>query len=362
MKRNFVILLLLFVLFLTQGLDAQSRKYVDARQLNIEGQLFENLPNVWHRIDTSVYKGFTSKELRQMLYSAGKIVFFRTDSRNITIRPTYGAMRGSISAVTDVAMGGFDLYIKENGGWRWGGMACPSRDEKTSVSKLRTNMKAGMKECMLFCPLFSELVSLEIGVDADAVIEPLATPFRHRILFHGSSFTHGYSCSRPGMTYPFQFMRKTGLLVLNLGCSGNCKMQPYYADFLENIEADAYVFDAFSNPLGPTIRKRLPEFVERMVKAHPGKPIIFQQTIYREARAFNQEIDEREQEKMDVAEELMAELCAKYQDVYFIVPNAADEEHDTSVDGIHPNDKGYGIWVESIRVPLLNILKKYGVK
>ena len=360
MKANSFALIL--ALLLSAAVSAQEKTFVDARTLNIEGQFFENLPNVWHRIDTSLYKGFKEKEQRQMLYSAGKMVFFRTDSRSISVRPTYGIRTTPMPAVMDIAIVGFDLYINEDDGWRWAGMAWPDRREETSVRGVKSKMKPGMKECMIYCPLFSELLSLEIGVDEGSVIEPLETPFRHRILFHGSSFTHGYSCSRPGMAYPYQFMRKTGLLALNLGCSGNCKMQPYYTDFLEDIEADAYVFDAFSNPSAALIQKRLPEFVDRMVKAHPGKPIIFQQTIYREGRAYNQDTDRAEQRKMDVARELMNELCARYPDVYFIVPNAADDSHDTTVDGTHPNDYGYGIWAESIRKPLLKILKKYGIK
>ena len=68
-----------------------------------------------------------------------------------------------------------------------------------------------------------------------------------------------------------QFMRRTGLQPITLGFNGNCKMQPYFADVLEQVEADAYVFDPFSNPNIPMIKERLRPFIERMVKAHPGK-------------------------------------------------------------------------------------------
>ena len=36
--------------------------------------------------------------------------------------------------------------------------------------------------------------------------------------------------------------------------------------------------------------------------------------------------------------------------------------HSTSVDGIHPSDYGYTLWAQSIRKPILKILKKYGIR
>ena len=159
-----------------------------------------------------------------------------------------------------------------------------------------------------------------------------------------------------------QLMRMTGLQFLSLGCSGNCKMQPYFADVLCDADVDAFVFDCFSNPDAKMIEERLFPFIEKIQSAHPGKPLIFQQTIYREGRNFSQSVDAKESAKQAMAEKLMKEAVKKYDDVYFIQTNATDQMHSTSVDGIHPSDYGYTLWAESIRKPILKILKKYGIK
>mgnify|MGYP000142842517 CR=1 FL=1 len=53
----------------------------------------------------------------------------------------------------------------------------------------------------------------------------------------------------------------------------------------------------------------------------------------------------------------------KYKDVYYIdCTNATDCQHESSVDGTHPGDHGYTLWAESIRKPILKILKKYGIR
>ena len=218
------------------------------------------------------------------------------------------------------------------------------------------------KECMLYLPIYSEVYSVKIGTDKGSKIEALESPFRHRIGIFGSSFTHGISTSRPAMSYPMQLMRWTGLQFLSLGCSGNCKMQPYFGEVLCDAEVDALVFDAFSNPNAKMIEERLFPFIEQLQKSHPDIPLIFQQTIYRERRNFNTSVEASENAKQEMAAKLMKEACKKYKNVYFIQTDATDELHETSVDGTHPGDYGYTLWAKSIEKPLLKILKKYGIK
>ena len=164
------------------------------------------------------------------------------------------------------------------------------------------------------------------------------------------------------MSYPMQLMRWTGLQFLSLGCSGNCKMQPYFGEVLCDAEVDALVFDAFSNPGADMIEERLFQFIEQLQKAHPDIPLIFQQTIDRERRNFDLATDEREGQKQETAARLMKEACRKYDNVYFIQTNAADALEETSVDGTHPGDYGYTLWAKSIEKPLLKILKKHGIR
>ena len=66
---------------------------------------------------------------------------------------------------------------------------------------------------------------------------------------------------------------------------------------------------------------------------------------------------------MAVADSIMAVAVKRYKDVYYIKSsNAASPDHETTTDGIHPSDFGYHIWAESVRKPLVKILRKYGIK
>ena len=342
-----------------------SYSYSEASEIGIFGKMFYDTPNPYHRIDTVKYKGMTKGENQQARCTAGLTIQFTTDATSIAVKTKWGQLYSSV-ATMPIAYRGYDLYIRnKKGEWQWAASGATRPEKGEDVLVLIKDMAPGAKDCILYLPNYCEIRSCLIGVPIGSYIRRLDGAFRNKIVFHGSSYTQGISTSRPGMSYPMQFMRHTGMQVLGFGMSGNCKLQPYFASVLEDVEADAYVFDTFSNPDYKMIKERLQPFIDRMVAAHPGKPLIFQQTIRREARNFSLTYDAREQAKQDMASTLFDQLLKdpKYQDVYFIQTNACEKDsHEYSVDGVHPDDHGYYLWSKSIEKPILTILAKYGIK
>ena len=367
MKKNLILgvaalLLVVSVLFpvSTKAANSPKMKYTDALSLTMVGKLMDT-PNPYHRVDTVKYKGFTAGENRQVRMTTGMAIAFKTDSPIISITPEYGYAQWPNDS-NAISAKGFNLYIKQDGKWLFAAAKVNSPDKLATELVLISGMDTTEKECLLYLPLNSELYSLLIGVEDGASIEAIPNPFRYRIGVFGSSFTHGASTTRSGMAYPAQLGRMTGLQFLNLGCSGNCKLQDYFADVLCDAQVDALLFDSFSNPSPAQIQERLFPFIEKLQAAHPGIPLIFQRTIYRESRNFDRSRQEFEANRIALVDSLMAIACDKYSDVYYIYPNATEDAHETSVDGTHPDNKGYTLWAESIRKPLLKILKKYGIK
>ena len=171
--------------------------------------------------------------------------------------------------MTAIVCKGLDLYIMKDGEWVFAGVGAPSM-KKAPYSKhedtIVSDMAEGSKQCLLYLPLFDEVGSLEIGVETGAAITPMENPFRHNIIVHGSSITHGASASRPGMSYPARFGRDNGMNICNLGFSGMCKLQIEYAYYLADIkDVDAFVFDTFSNPSAEVIVENFVFFKEFIV-------------------------------------------------------------------------------------------------
>ena len=336
-------------------------KFTEATNLNLIGKIIEGTKNPYHRVDTCVFKGFTRDENKQVRCSAGLAVLFSTNSDVISVKADYGYYNMSTNTM-GISLRGFDLYIKKDGEWLFAGSKCPKDPEKEENIILVDHMDKSMKECILYLPMYSELNSVQIGINKSATIKALESPFRHRIGIFGSSFTQGISSSRSGMTYPMQFMRHTGLQILSIACSGNCKLQPYFADVLNAADLDAIIFDCFSNPSASMIQDRLFPFIEKIQSVHPDIPLIFMQTIYRQYRNFNLSKVKQEEDKEKMAEKLMEEAVKKYKNVYFVIPDTGLDSKETSVDGIHPSDMGYLAWSRSIERPILTILDKYGIR
>lgn len=363
---------ILFYLLLSIGVTAlaQSVEYIykEASDLTLVGKLMPGKTrNPYHRVDTVDYKGFTKRENQLVRMSSGMACAFRTNSRSLSIITEYGEMDNPVNTNL-ISARGYDLYIMKEGKWLWAASGVNPVAKLDKPLTLIQNMDGQEHDCLLYFPTYSEERSIKIGVESGSTFVPGENPFRHRIAIWGSSFTHGSSTTRGGMAYPAQFSRSTGLQMLSLGCSGRCMLQDSFANVLVDVEADAFVFDSFSNPRADAIRERLVPFIDRMIEAHPGKPMIFQQTIYREKRNFDLEEDKKEQAKMDVAASIFKELKStkegrkKYKDVYFIEPDACPPSHDASVDGVHPDNYGYTLWERSIEKSILKILRKYNIR
>lgn len=363
MNRFYLALVSLFLCLCAyaQAGDEDRCYYVDADALTVCGQFFTFNQYPFQRVDTTAFKGFTTYENVLVRQSAGLSVAFRTNSPYIRVKASFGTIQYRVN-VTGIASKGFDLYIKDGKKWLWAGSGAGKDKKENEPLTLVRDMDGSMHECLLYLPLFAEVLDLEIGVEPGSVIEAVPSPFRHRVAIFGSSFTHGASVTRSGMSYPNIFTRRTGIQLLNLGVSGNCKLQDAFADVLCAADAEAFIFDAFSNPSANEIRTRLLPFIEKVRAAHPGKPLIFQSTIYRERRNFNTALDANQAERAHVADSLMKIAVKRYPDVYYIHPNATDKLHETTVDGTHPGDHGHELWESSIEKRVLRILRKYGIR
>ena len=183
------------------------------------------------------------------------------------------------------------------------------------------------------------------------------------IVVLGSSITHGASAGRPGMTWTARLARRMGLDFLNLGYSGQCKLQPEFARMLAEMDADAFVFDAFSNPSAGEIEERLDAFVATVRKAHPSTPLIFIQTEVRETVNFNLRARKFESDKRAAAEAGVRRLMKDDRNIYFIDSRGMiGTDHLGTVDGSHPSDQGFMYMTRHLEPQLRKIFRKYGIR
>ena len=355
------VLILAVALFGIHTTEAQEKKsnlkYVDAKTLNIINKIDKDCAP-FSRINSEKYDA--RKGLGRT--STGLAILFRTDSRIIDAKwTTLSNKIGNNS--TPILHSGLDLYIRDNGKWIFAGVGRPTFNSKEHKFTVVKRMAKGVKECMLYLPMHNGVTSLELGVEKGAMIEPMESPFKYKMAFIGSSITHGSSASRPGATYVARIGRELNAEMANIGLSGQCKLDDYFANIVCGNEADAFFFDTFSNSTEDIINERVRNFVKRVATAHPDKPMIFLQTIKRDIGYFDLGARERNDKQRAAAEKWMKGLCKEYKNVYFINPGIIlGDNHEGTVDGTHLNDLGVQCTIDYLLPKLKKILKKYGIK
>src|SRR5439155_14165975 len=91
--------------------------------------------------------------------------------------------------------------------------------------------------------------SVEIGVAKDKFIAkgPTYAKEKKPIVFYGTSITQGGCASRTGMVHTAILGRRLGYPIVNLGFSGNGRMEPEVVKLIAEIDASCYVIDCLPN-------------------------------------------------------------------------------------------------------------------
>ena len=143
--------------------------------------------------------------------------------------------------------------------------------------RLATGLPAGKREYLLYLPLYNGVKSVEVGVPkGTALLKADARPAGRRkpIVFYGTSITQGGCASRPGMVHTAIVGRRLDYPVINLGFSGNGRMEPEVVQLMAELEPAVYLIDCLPNMNGPEVAKRTEPLVRILRKARPGTPIL----------------------------------------------------------------------------------------
>lgn len=363
MKRLFVAVMALLVVAMATAQEKKPLTYIDASKLTIINKI-HNSGNPLERLDVERYSSLTKNASKTFRQPTGLALVFSTNSRNIYVRWSVHP-RKLVANSPDIYMRGMDIYLRHEGRWTFAGVAKPKTDPTVLEfeSPLVRRMGEGEKECMVYLPAYAHLKSLEIGIDEGATIKPMPSPFKYKIVFIGSSLTHGEGVPRPGANYVAQLGRRLNAETPNLGHSGQCKLQQHFIDIVCDNKADAFVFDAFSNPTADQINERLYDFVKQIRAKHKRTPLIFLQTVRRTGAMFDLVAKKRNDDQRAAAEALMKKVCKDFKNVYFI-SNAFDTgaDNEGTVDNSHLTDYGIYRVLQIMEPQLREILSKHGIK
>lgn len=333
-------------------------KFHDAKQFQVNGKGFPD--NTYTRLPEK-YNNVVRPEVWELSrHSAGLSVRFATNSTRIDCKwKTGNNVHYPHGAETMIK--GVDLYCAENGKWYYAGVG-KSYDTTNHHSVLIEGMKPGMKEYILYLPMYESVDSVYIGVEEGAEIsKPAEMPYRKKdpVVFYGTSITQGASAMRPGMGYPAIISRRLNVETINLGFSGNGKMEKELAGAVSEIKASCYVIDCGGNLTPQLALERPVPFIRLLRQKNPATPILLvEHVIFPTSRfvpAVKERIDQINRAFRDAYAQLKKEGVTNLY--YLPADQLTGTDGEATVDGAHLTDLGFVRIAAQIGDQLQNILK-----
>ncbi|MCL6265557.1 SGNH/GDSL hydrolase family protein [Flagellimonas myxillae] len=331
----------------------------------ISGQAWpEEVKSQYHRLPARAEKNVRPPVWGLSKQAAGLSIRFWSNAPSIQVKYT---LKGGISMPHMPATGvsGLDLYGKtEHGDWLrfWGFYALDK--ESTYTFTIESNSKTYNKygrEYQLFLPLYNEIENLEIGIAETSFLKPLPQRKEKPIVAYGTSICQGACASRPGMAWTNILERRLDRSIINLGFSGNGRLEPALIDLMSEIDAKLYILDCLPN-LSPTRHNTYLltwNAVKKLREKRPNTPIILTAHVGYADDFTNEENKKRyeplNQELTKIYDQLIAD---GYEDIYLLTKDAIQLGFDSFVDIIHPNDFGMIQYTDAYEKLIREVLKE----
>ena len=314
---------------------ASGQTYVHNQAWNEDGGNFARLP-------------MRAKDrVRQPLWdlsrnSAGLLLRFRTDAKNINVRYTVdGPM--SMPHMPATGVSGVDLYRDRDKGFCFGGYSFGDT-VRYSYTVDRDYRPGVMEDFTLYLPLYNTVTSMEIGVPSDARFEFVAPTGRKPLVLYGTSIAQGACASRPAMAWGNILARNLDMPLINLGFSGNGRLEPEMIELINEIDAEAILLDCMANLIGRSseeIESLVTEAVKQIRAVHPTTPIvIIEHAGY--SNAPTNEVKHYEYDHSNIAQRAAYEklVTSGVGNLYYIEREVLGVLPEGIVDYVHPSDLG----------------------
>ena len=209
--------------------------------------------------------------------SAGMAVRFFSPAREIHVRYRLTKERLAMTHMPATGVSGVDLYGRAaDGSLRWVQVSHPTSREVTAklVGGLSARADTEPREWLMYLPLYNGIEELQIGVPAGSEARAAPPPAGKPLVVYGTSIVHGACASRPGMAWPAILGRTLNRETINLGFSGNGRMELEVGRFLCELDPALFIVDCLPNMSAEQVAERTGPLVRQLRQARPDTPIL----------------------------------------------------------------------------------------
>lgn len=382
MKGNIRILFSIALALLVLDAAAEERKELRMREFDpidvgaeVHGSGWESLAGRFVRLEDSA-EGLVRKPVWDLSRnSAGLSLVFRSNTRRLELSFDVFGWKG-MNHMPATGVSGVDLFAyKPDGEELWcaakfmpqfkeeyievpatGSQTATAQTSSTpTTAQARTvrvtrvaysfeqiDYEEGCEEYEwhLYLPLYNTVENFRMAVEEGCRLEWVPRDERQPIVVYGTSIAQGACATRPGMAWTNLVERELRYPVVNLGFSGNGKLEAELFALLDQIDAGVYIIDCLPNiKVTDNFEEKLEAGI-KLLREHHSCPILVvdhsghtnERTNL--SRCFPDELNRRQ---AALVKRLRKEGIKQ---LYYLTRNEIAWDKDSMVEGIHPNDRG----------------------
>ena len=372
MNKHLYIFFLLAFLHVTVGYSQESN-YVwwnPAKNPlpSIEGQAWKDVKNPYDRLPARAEKLVRQDVWDLSQNSAGLMLRFKSNSDQIMVRYKVSGEQ-AMPHMPATGVSGVDLYaVGTDGKWLW----CAGKYSMGDTIEYRfkglapndTYHQKG-REYHLYFPLYNNVQWMEVGVPKGTLFNPLPARKEKPIVVYGTSIAQGGCASRPGMAWPAIVGRKLDRPLINLGFSGNGRLEKEVISYIEEIDAKMFVLDCLPNldasdaAKSEQVKNLVIQSVKQLRQKNLSTPILLVEHCGFSDEAINPShkliYTAINQAQREAFEQLKSE---GQNNLYLLSKEEIGLSMDATVDGIHPNDLGMQQYANAYEKVMRTILSE----
>ena len=382
MKGNIRILFSIALALLVLDAAAEERKELRMREFDpidvgaeVHGSGWESLAGRFVRLEDSA-EGLVRKPVWDLSRnSAGLSLVFRSNTRRLELSFDVFGWKG-MNHMPATGVSGVDLFAyKPDGEELWcaakfmpqfkeeyievpatGSQTATAQTSSTpSTAKARTvrvtrvaysfeqiDYEEGCEEYEwhLYLPLYNTVENFRMAVEEGCRLEWVPRDERQPIVVYGTSIAQGACATRPGMAWTNLVERELRYPVVNLGFSGNGKLEAELFALLDQIDAGVYIIDCLPNiKVTDNFEEKLEAGIKLLREHHSCPILVVDHSGHTNdrtnlSRCFPDELNRRQ---AALVKRLRKEGIKQ---LYYLTRNEIAWDKDSMVEGIHPNDRG----------------------
>lgn len=291
--------------------------------------------------------------------SAGLSLVFRSNAGEIDVR--YKVKGGlSMYHFASTGVSGVDMYAYGSDGKPvWCAPDFPASIKETVVYKYKklTYGSDTSREYHLFLPLYNTVDSLEIGIPEDAELSFVPKSGKKPVVVYGTSIAQGACASCPGNAWTTIVGRTLGRPVVNLGFSGNGRLEPELFTLLAEIDAAAYVIDCLPNMnVTHNIEERLVNGVRILREKHDCPILLVEHSgtcseFSSELRTDYVKLNQMQKEAYKTLRKM------GFKNIHYLTHDKIYPGMDGQVEGVHFNDMGMHKQADAVAKKLHKLIR-----